>query len=75
MKARAGGSRLGQLPWGTSEGDSLAKKPVWAGEGAAQGGQARAAGSERGPGESEGGREEPLWKSPPPGPALWVTVP
>lgn len=36
-KARAGGSRpQGQLPWGISDGGSLAERPAWAGEGAAQ---------------------------------------
>lgn len=53
MKASAGGSRPGQLPWGISEGGSLAKRPVWTGEGTAWAGgrQASAAGSRRGPGE------------------------
>lgn len=53
MKASAGGSRPGQLPWGMSEGGSLAKRPVWTGEGTAWAGgrQASAAGSRRGPGE------------------------
>lgn len=52
-KASAGGSRPGQLPWGISEGGRLAKRPIWAGKGAAWAGgwQALAAGSRRGPGE------------------------